>query len=154
MTQTKDASVQILFRFFNNVLDEWTVETMWAGKIDSDKGLYKLDSIPFYAPVASDDIVFAEYDETEERLTYRETVDHSGNSTVQVVLLDKRTTINFIRQIFQNMGCLSEKLNEGYFSMEIPADMDYTVIRDKLRELEDTGIISYAEPCLSENHSY
>jgi len=154
MTQTKDTSVKILFRFFSKILDEWTVETMWADTVDADKGLYKLDSIPFYAPVASDDIVFAEYDETEERLTYRETVEHSGNSTVQVVLLDTKHDINTIRDMFKDFGCISEKLNDRYFAMEIPTDKDYSPIRQKLSELEDTGIISYAEPCLARNHWY
>lgn len=83
MTTTDDNHVKILFRFHSNVLDEETVETMWAEIVDKEKGLYKLDSIPFYAPsVASDDIVFAEYDEQEQMLTYRETVEYSGNSTV------------------------------------------------------------------------
>jgi hypothetical protein len=154
MTQTKDNSVKILFRFFSSVLDEWTVETMWADIVDAEKGLYKLDSIPFYAPVASDDIVFAEYDDTEQMLTYRKSVEHSGNSTVQVVLMDTKTDINYIRDIFSNMGCVSEKLNDGYFSMEIPFDKDYTLIRQKLMELEDKEIIGYAEPCLSDKHQY
>jgi hypothetical protein len=88
MTEIKETLVKILFRFFNEVLDEWTVETLWADIVDSEKGLYKLDNIPFYAPVASDDIVYAEYDETQKQLTYRETVEHSGNSTVQVVIMN------------------------------------------------------------------
>jgi hypothetical protein len=62
-------TVKILFRFHCDVLDEETVETMWATIVDKDKGLYKLDSIPFYAPlVASDDIVFAEFDDQEQML--------------------------------------------------------------------------------------
>jgi hypothetical protein len=154
MTQTKDNSVKILFRFFSSVLDEWTVETIWADIVDAEKGLYKIDSIPFYAPVASDDIIFAEYDNTEQMLTYRKSVEHSGNSTVQVVLIDTKTDINNIRGIFSNMGCISEKLNDGYFSMEIPFDKDYTLIRQKLMELEDKEIIGYAEPCLSDKHQY
>ena len=61
MTETTDNSVKILFRYYSSVLDKWTVETMWADVVDADKGLYKLDSIPFYGPlVASDDIIFAE----------------------------------------------------------------------------------------------
>jgi len=154
MTQTKDNSVKILFRFFSSVLDEWTVETIWADIVDAEKGLYKIDSIPFYAPVASDDIVFAEYDDTGQMLTYRKSVEHSGNSTVQVVLIDTKTDINNIRDIFSKMGCISEKLNDGYFSMEIPFDKDYTLIRQKLMELEDKEIIGYAEPCLSDKHQY
>src|SRR6266498_5771660 len=113
--------VKILFRFFNKVLDEVTVETMWAIIVNEHKGLYKLDSIPFYAPlVASDDIVFAEYDEQEQMLTYRKTIEYSGNSTVQVVLMDKAKDVNTIRDLFKDLGCISEKVNEGYFSMEIP----------------------------------
>ncbi len=85
MTETNNNSVKILFRYHSSVLDEWTVETMWADVVDEDKGFYKLDSIPFYGPlVASDDIIFAEYDKDEERLTYRETIENSGNSIVTV----------------------------------------------------------------------
>jgi Domain of unknown function (DUF4265) len=107
MTQTQDNHVKILFRYHSSVLDEWTVETMWAEIVDAEKGLYKLDSIPFYGPlVASDDIIFAEHDEDEERLTYRKTVENSGNSIVTVVIMDKTSDINNIRDIFKNLGCL------------------------------------------------
>ena len=122
--------VKILFRFYSNVLDEWTVETMWAEIIDESKGLYKLDNIPFYASVSSGDIVFAEYDDDEERLTYRETVEYSGNSTIQVVIMDENTVANDIRSILAEMGCDSEKVNEKYFVVEIPADKDYTPVRE------------------------
>lgn len=152
MTQAKDTSVKILFRFFNDVLDEWTVETMWAETVDSVRGLYKLDNIPFYASVASDDVVFAEYNESEQMLTYRDTFEYSGNSTIQVVLMDTTKDINTIRDIFKELGCLSEKLNDRYFAMEILAKNDYSPIKQKLKELEENGVISYAEPCLSAKH--
>jgi hypothetical protein len=154
MQQTTGTLAKILFRFFSNILDEWTVETVWADTIDKDKGFYKLDNIPFYAPVASDDIVFAEYDETEQHLTYRWTVEHSGNSTVQVVLTDSKTEINSIRDKFKDMDCLSEKMNDKYFVMEILAENDYIPIRQELADLEDAGVITYAEPCLAKNHWY
>jgi hypothetical protein len=126
---------------------------MWADIVDADKGLYKLDSIPFYgALVASDDIIFAEYDEDEETLTYRETIENSGNSIVTVVIMDKTYDVNTIRDIFKDMDCLSERVNDAYFSMEILADKNYKPIKQKLTELEDEGIIGYAEPCLSDNH--
>lgn len=153
MTDTNENSVKILFRYFSSVLDEWTVETMWADTIDADKGLYKLDSIPFYGPiVASDDIIFAEYDEDEERLTYRKTIKNSGNSIVTVVIMDETYDINTIRNIFKELDCLSERVNDAYFSMEILADKNYKPIKQKLAELEDDGIIGYAEPCLSDKH--
>jgi hypothetical protein len=145
--------VKILFRFHNNVLDKETVETIWATVIDKAKGHFKLDNIPFYAPlVASDDIVFAEYDEQEKMLTYRKTVKYSGNSTVQVVVMDKTKDVNDIRNLFKELGCISEGVNAGYFSMEIPANLDYKKVKQKLDELEYQETIGYAEPCLAEGH--
>jgi hypothetical protein len=47
ITAQHDNNVKILFRFYSDVLDEETVETMWASIIDKNKGLYKLDNIPF-----------------------------------------------------------------------------------------------------------
>ena len=154
MTQPQDDHIKILFRYYSNVLEQETVETMWATIVDKDNGLFKLDNIPFYGPfVASDDIIFAEFDQAEQMLTYRRTVEYSGNSIIQVVLLDKSKDINDIRKIFEDLGCESEKVNDGYFSMEVPADKDYRPIKQRLTELEETAIIGYTEPCLSEKHS-
>jgi hypothetical protein len=51
---------------------------LWANTIDEKNGLYRVNSIPFYGPkVASDDVIFAEYDEDEEFLTFRRVVEHS-----------------------------------------------------------------------------
>ena len=153
MTETHDNHVKILFRYHSPVLDEWMVETMWAQIVDAENGLYKLDSIPFYGPlVASDDIVFAEYDEDEERLTYRRTVEYSGNSIITVVIMDEDYDINNIRDTFKDLDCLSERVNNAYFSMEVLARNNYLPIKQKLTELSDKGIIGYAEPCLSDNH--
>jgi hypothetical protein len=135
------------------VLEEWVVETMWAEPVGIEQGLYRIDSIPFYGPLAaSDDIVFAEYDNDEQRLTYRRTVEHSGNSIITVVMMDKSHDIDEVRDIFKDLGCLSERVNDGYFSMEILFDKYYGPIKHKLSQLEDQGIIGYAEPCLSEKH--
>ncbi len=154
MTQQDDNFVKILSRFYSNVLDEWTVETMWAEVFDKGKGLYKIASIPFYASIASDDIVFAEYDDTEKMLTYKDTVEYSGNSLIQVVIMDKSVVTNDIRDIFNSMDCKSEKFKEGYFVIEILADKDYKPIKQKLTELQDKGIIDYAEPVLTDKHQY
>lgn len=154
MTQQDENFVKILSRFYSNVLDEWTVEIMWAEIIDKDKGLYKIDNIPFYASIASDDIVFAEYDDTEKMLAYKETIEYSGNSLIQVVIMDNSVVTNDIRDIFNSMGCKSEKLKEGYFVIEILADKNYEPIKQKLTKLQDKGIIDYAEPVLSDKHQY
>jgi hypothetical protein len=145
--------VKILFNFHSNIFDEQMVETVWADKVDQEKGLYKIDNIPFYIPlIASEDIVFAEFDETEQMLTYRETVEYSGRTVIQVVIMDKRIETNSIREIFYKLGCESEKANEGYFSMEIPANLNYEPIKKELDRMENSEIISYAEPTISDKH--
>ncbi|PYF74087.1 DUF4265 domain-containing protein [Pedobacter nutrimenti] len=149
----KEEHIKILFQFYSDVLEQHTVETMWAITVDQDKGLYKLDSIPFYAPdIAANDVFFAEFDEEQERLTYRYIVEYSGNSTVQVVMFNDETPANDIREEFDILGCSSEKANEAYFVIDVPVDVDYAIVRRKLMELEESGIIGYAEPCLSDKH--
>jgi len=145
--------VKILFNFYSTIFDEQMVETVWADIIDKKNGLYRIDNIPFYIPlVASEDIVFAEFDETEQMLTYRKTVEYSERTVVQIVIIDKETKTNDIREIFHKLGCESEKANEGYFSMEIPAELNYKPIKKELERMESTEIIGYAEPTISEKH--
>lgn len=145
--------VKILFNFHSDIFDEQMVETVWADKVHQEKGFYKIDNIPFYIPlVASEDIVFAEFDETEQMLTYRKTIEYSGRTVVKVVIMDKTVETNTIRDIFFKLGCESEKANEGYFSMEIPANLDYKPIKKELDRMENSEIIGYSEPTISDKH--
>ncbi len=80
MIENLNNYAKVLFRYYSNVLDEVVVETMWAEIIDDTKGIYKLDSIPFYGPsIATDDLFLAEYDEDENYIVYKETIEYSGN---------------------------------------------------------------------------
>ncbi len=147
------ASVKILFRFHSVTLDESVVETLRASVVNGDQGHYRIDSIPFYVPgLASGDIVFAEFDDDEAALTYRETVRPSGNSTIQVMVMGLGKNVEEVREIFREMGCGSEGTGSNYFVMEVPADMDYGPVKLKLELLLDKGILDYAEACLSANH--
>ena len=149
----EDKFEKILFKYHSSVLDEIIVETMWAKKVDPEKGIYKLDSIPFYGPlIATDDEFFAEYDESEQRLTYRKTTKHSGNSIVLVVITEEGFDKEIIRDEFKLLNCKSEGLNDSYFSMEVLESIDYKTIQGRLEILENEGTIEYSVPCLSEKH--
>lgn len=144
---------KILFRYYSDVLDEEVVETMWAEIIDKEKGVYKLDNIPFYGPsIATDDLFLAEYDEDENYLVYKETIEYSGNSIIQVVILKDGFDKEIIREKFKLIDCLSQGLNEKYFSVEINENIDYLVVKTLLDEYKNSNVIDYAEPCLSEKH--
>jgi hypothetical protein len=151
----EEKQVEILFRSYNNILEQDVAETIWADPVDVSLGYYKLYSIPLYTSyIASDDIVHAEYDEDEAMFTYRETVQPSGNSTIWVVITDDDTDIDDVRKVFFEMDCLSEALSNRYFAMEVKKDTDYLKIKDKLNALKAEKKLDYAEPCLSANHQY
>lgn len=144
---------KILFRYHSNVLDEITVETMWSEIIDKENGIYKLDNIPFYGPqIATDDEFYAEFDESEQMLTYQKTTKFSGNSIVLVIIMQKGFDKEIVRNRFKELNCISEGLNDSYFSMEILKDINYSEISKILMEYEIGGILEYCEPCLSEKH--
>jgi len=153
MSSTNNNSKKITFRYYSDVLEEETVETMWAEIIDEKNGIYKLDNIPFYGPqIASDDVFFAEYDNDEKALVFRNVIEHSGNSIIQVIVLETDFDKEIIRQELKNLDCLSEGLNEKYFVIEISKEINYKKIKSLLNNYENNGVISYAEPLLSKQH--
>ena len=148
-----ETHTKILFRYYSDLLEDMVVETMWAEIIDLEKGYFKLDNIPFFGPlIATDDIFFAEYDEDEECLVYRKTVESFGNSILQVVILEKGFDKEIIREKLKAVNCLSEGLNETLFAVEVVKDVDYSVVKSILNEYVELSVIDFAEPCLSEKH--
>jgi hypothetical protein len=153
MNSEENNHKKITFRYYSNILDEEVVETMWCEIIDESEGIYKLDNIPFYGPlIASDDIFYAEYDETEETLVFRKIVESSGNSVVQVVILKEDFDKEIIRKEVFDLGCESECMNDIFFVIEIPENINYSSIKKLLYEYENNKFIEYAEPCLSVKH--
>ncbi|MDM1396570.1 DUF4265 domain-containing protein [Myroides odoratimimus] len=145
---------QILVRYYSDVLEENTVETFWGKTIDKEKGLYQVDNIPFYGPDFScDDIIYAEFDETENTLTYRYVATASGNSTVQVIVQKD----NYNREDLYNeilyAGTEIEVCSDQYFVINIPSKTDYRNVYAILGALEEEKVIEFAEPLLSPKHS-
>jgi len=144
---------KILFRFYSEIFDKEMTESMWAIVIDRMKGLYKIDNIPSYIPmIAPDDIIVAEFDNKEGFITYKRIKEYSENSVIQVIIMNDNTEINEIRDLFFQNGCPSEQVNDSYFSMEIPKEINYKPVKTILEKLEQNGIVGYSEPCLSNKH--
>ena len=153
MSKVSDNSEKILVRYYSNVLDKMVAETLWAEIIDYEKGLYRINNIPFYGPeCSSGDMVFAEYDNDEEMITFRNVIEPSGNSTIQVVVLDENLNVDQLRNECRALGCETEANGTKYFVMEIPFNQNYNPIFSILSELEDAEKISFAEPNISEKH--
>jgi hypothetical protein len=147
--------VEILFRSYSAILEQDVAEAIWADVVQPDLGHYRLCTIPLYTSfIASGDVVHAQWDDDEVMLTFRETVEPSGNSTVWVVVVDDDTDIDAIRNQFFELNCLSEALSNRYFAMEVKADTNYLHVKNKLNTLKAERLIDYVEPCLSVRHQY
>ena len=153
MGSAENMHTKILFSFFSPILKKEMVETLWAKKLNEEEGLFKIDSIPFYLHgLATDDIVYAEFDEQESMLRYGRTVRPSGNSIVWVTITDKKCSIQYLRSQLSKCGCSSEALGDKYFSIEVVASAKYSAIRDYLMQLKSVGLIDFKEACISSKH--
>lgn len=153
MKESKLQKAQVLFKYHSSVLDKTVSETMWADVIDKEKGVFKLDNIPFYGPpIAREDVFIAEYQKEEQALVYNRTIESSGNSIVLVVILREGIDKELFRKTFADLNCPSEGVSDNFFSMEIKKDTDYTSIKRLLHKMEAQQVLSYAEPCLSAKH--
>ena len=144
---------KIIFRFNSSLFGREMTETLWALEVDTTQDLYKIDSIPYYVPlIATEDVVRAVYNKMEEGLLYQETTTPSGNSTIQVIRLNEETPLLSLRKQLAELGCVSVEVNEDFFVLEVPANVNYAVVKDKLDELEQQQEVEYAEPSLSDIH--
>ncbi len=149
----QNKEVKILFRFYSDLLEKNMVETVWAELVDENKGHYRIDNIPFYVPgIAPDDIIKAEFDENENFLIFKESIEYSGNSVIRVIKFDDTLDINILRNRFKELACTSERMDNKYFVIEIPKSVDYKSIKKELQKMEDSGILAYAEAVLSNEH--
>ncbi|HEY4649925.1 MAG TPA: DUF4265 domain-containing protein [Pontibacter sp.] len=153
MKEETTEHVQIIFRSYSDLFEQEVEETLWAFVLDKENRLYQIDSIPFYTSLlASNDIVFADIDPATKELVYQKTVSYGGHSTIQVVLNDENVAMDTIREVFSKMRCVSEVVNEDFFVLDIPEDIDYSQVKAELDRLEEEEVIEYAEPSLSDVH--
>ena len=66
--------------------------------------------------------------------------------------MDSTIETDVVRESFNALGCASEKFEEGYFVIDIPAQLSYGPVNALLNEMLLDDSIDYAEACLSEKH--
>ncbi|PWJ42768.1 DUF4265 domain-containing protein [Sediminitomix flava] len=144
---------KILFKYHSAILNKVVEETLLAQKVDENSGIFKLESIPFYGPlIATDDEFFAEYDSELDSYIYKNTTKHSGNSIVLVVIVLEGLDIEMICDEFEALDCEYEVLNDQYFAMKVPSEVDYSMVKHQILKYESSGIIEHAEAFLSQKH--
>ncbi|NEM96378.1 DUF4265 domain-containing protein [Pontibacter burrus] len=153
MTTENTEHAQIIVKSYSDLLEQEIEEVLWAFVLDKENRLYQIDSIPFYTSlIASNDIVFADIDPETKQLIYQKTISYSGHSTIQVVMNSETIAMDEVRKTFNKMRCVSEAVNEDFFVLDIPDDVDYKQVKAELDRLEAEEILEYAEPSLSDVH--
>jgi len=153
MAALNNTLVKIRFRFYSDMMEQDAEEILQAEIVDVGLGHYKISSIPFYVEgIATEDIVYAEYEEDGKMLLFKEKLQPSGNSTVWVAVTDDEMPIDEVREIFTGLGCHSMAMGERYFALEIRAHNNYFKVKDRLNQLKASGIVDYAESCISAQH--
>jgi len=150
---TDSTPVKIRFRFYSDMMEQEAEEILIAEMIDVGLGQYKISSIPFYVEgIATEDIVYAEYEEAGKMLLFKEKLQPSGNSNVWVAITDDEILIDEVREIFTSLGCNSMAMGERYLALEVKAQNNYFKVKDRLNQLRANGIVDYAESCISAQH--
>ena len=91
--------VKVNFVYYD-LEEELATESVWAEK---ENNYYRIKNIPFFAPnISYDDLISVEEDEDE--LFFDEIIKTSGNSTLQIIIYDKKN-IDDITKIIESFNC-------------------------------------------------
>ncbi|MFL6603252.1 MAG: DUF4265 domain-containing protein [Steroidobacteraceae bacterium] len=123
-------------------------EHVWAKHAGDD--LYEIDNIPFFAKsIALGDRVRAR--QVGSELTFMELVEPSGHSTLRVLMQDPSVTQG-IRDELRGLGCESELSHiQGLISVDVPPNVEYSIVRALLDRREKTGVLEYEEAALGQD---
>jgi hypothetical protein len=124
-------------------------ESMWAFLLDD--GTYQIDNVPFYAyGLNYRDIVKVDGSEPDSLPVVVEVIEPSGHATIRVVFpkeIGKRKQKPIIDDL-ESIGVSVERAFENHVALDIPPEIDYDAVRDKLDEFENSGVLNY-ETCES-----
>lgn len=122
-------------------------ESMWAFRLDD--GTYQIDNVPFYAyGINYKDIVRVDASDATTLPVVTEVVTPSEHDTIRVIFprsIGAKKQQPVIEEL-QKMGVSVERAFGNYVALDIPPEVNYDVVRDRLDELESKGILEY-ETC-------
>jgi len=135
---------KIIFEY-HNANDDYELESAWATEAGD---YYQLDNILFYAPEYSlGDIVSVE--ERNGELYVIGLIKESGHSTIRM-LFNNQEDVQDVRNQLREMKCDSELSNQPtLIAVDIPPEVDYTIIRNFLEAGVKNGKWGYEESCLA-----
>ena len=120
--------------------------------IACEDGRYRLDNTPFFVEGVSLGDVVEAVKSVGSALNFKRVHTQSSNTSLSIILLDADVRESLVRYL-EGMDCYCEY---GEFptmealAVSVPATAPYADVTGHLEELEDRGLISYAELALYE----
>ena len=138
-----DNKVKVNFVYYD-LNKELATESVWAEK---ENNYYRIKNIPFFAPnISYDDLISVEEDEDE--LFFEDIIEKSGNSTLQVIIYNKDDVADITKNIEQLCCGWEGSHLEGYISVNVPKEVNYTNIREYFNRMLNMEKLDYKEACL------
>lgn len=137
-----EVKINLVYKDFDGNIQ---TESVWAEKTGEN---YKIVNIPFFASnIAYGDIVGVEED--DGLLYFDELISPSGHSTIQMMIYDK----NDVKKVGDELialGCDWEGSHlDGYISVDVPATVSYSHIKEYLNDGFLKKRWDYKEACLA-----
>jgi hypothetical protein len=127
--------------------DDW----LWAEPLGS--GRFRIESCPFFAyGVSRDDVVRAVEQEGEEAPRLEDVVEKGGHRTLRVALDPSveitDPSIQGLLERLLELGCTHETLRPKLVALDVPREVDVTIVAELLQALADDRTIlwEWADP--------
>jgi hypothetical protein len=127
--------------------DDW----LWAEPLGSDR--YRVESCPFFAyGVSRDDVVWASDVEGEEAPRLEGVLEKGGHRTLRFALdpgvdVSDGTVQGLLERLLE-LGCTHETLRPKLVALDVPGEVDVTVVAELLQAVAADGTIlwEWADP--------
>lgn len=131
----------------NGPTEDW----LWAEPLGSAR--FRVESSPFFAyGVSRDDVIFATEPQGDEAPRLEDVIEKSGHRTLRLAL-DPRVelpdaSVQGLLERLLEMGCTHETLRPKLVALDVPPEVDVTIVVELLHALADDGTIvwEWADP--------
>jgi hypothetical protein len=127
--------------------DDW----LWAEPLGA--GRYRIESCPFFAyGISRDDVVRATDGGGEEAPRLEDVVEKGGHRTVRLALDAKMNSgdpaVQGLLERLLELGCTHEVLRPKLVAVDLPGEVEVTVVAELLQRLADDGTLlwEWADP--------
>lgn len=126
-------------------------EALWAEPLGGD--LYRLRNTPFHALDLNFYDVVRAVPEPDGWLCITEVVRRSGHRTLRVVF-DEQASDDAMAAVLDELDAANtrcERADRCFFALDVEPEGDYAAVCDRLRRLQQSGLLEYETATLDES---